>query len=242
MTRSAPPAAAALLLTALAACSGSAPTGAPGGDAVPVRAGVVAARDVPVTVRTIGTVEAYSTVEIKAQVNGVLQEVHFREGQDVRRGNLLFVIDPRPYQAALEAARAQLARDSVQLKTARQDVGRYKDLAAKDYVTKEEFDRIQTNAESLEATVRADEAAVQNAIGGENITTTVEGRERYPVNVRYLRDFRSTLDRLNRTLGTPQTKARIRDGLGDARVEAIGRYVMERRGANRARPGVGADH
>jgi multidrug efflux system membrane fusion protein len=151
------------LAAGLAACSGSAPAGAPRGDAVPVRAGVVAAKDIPVTLRAIGIVEAYSTVEIKGQVNGVLQQVHFREGQDVRRGELLFTIDPRPFQAALDAARAQLTRDQVQLKTARQDVDRYKDLVAKDYVTKEEFDRIQTNSESLEATVRADEAAVQNA-------------------------------------------------------------------------------
>ena len=81
----------------------------------------------------------------------------------MKTGDLLFRIDPRPYEAALKSAQAQLARDAVQLKTARQDVERYSDLVKKDYVTQEEYDRIRTTADSLEATVRADQAAVENA-------------------------------------------------------------------------------
>jgi membrane fusion protein, multidrug efflux system len=157
--------AASALLAALALQAGCAAGGPARSDppAVPVTVGEVARKDVPVLVEQIGTVEAYSTVEIKAQVGGVLQAVHFKEGQDVRAGDLLFTIDPRPYDAALKRARAELDKDTVQLKTARQDAERYSDLVKKDYVTQEEYERIRTSAASLEADVAADAAAVENA-------------------------------------------------------------------------------
>ncbi len=145
-----------------AACS-QAPARTEGPPPVPVTTASVTLRDVPIEIRAIGTVEPLSTIEIRAQVGGVLLETHFREGQDVRKGDLLFTLDARPYEAALSSARAVLARDSVQLRTARQDVGRYGALVEKEYVTPEEFDRIRTNADSLEAAVQADEAAVENA-------------------------------------------------------------------------------
>jgi membrane fusion protein, multidrug efflux system len=132
-------------------------------DAVPVRVGEVIQKDVPIPISEIGSVEPHSTVAIKAQIGGELIEVGFHEGQDVRRGDLLFRIDPRPYEAALKSAQAQLDRDQVQLKTAQQDVGRYADLVKKDYVTQEEYERIRTNAAALEAAVAADRAAVENA-------------------------------------------------------------------------------
>ncbi|PYT37269.1 MAG: efflux RND transporter periplasmic adaptor subunit [Acidobacteria bacterium] len=152
-----------LALTALAACSGKAPAGSGGHDPVPVTVGVVTQMNVPIVINEIGSVEAYSTVDIKAQIGGELIEVGFREGQDVQRGALLFRIDPRPYEAALKSAQAQLEKDSVQLKTAQQDLARYGDLVKKDYVTQEEYERIRTNAASLEAAVAADRAAVDNA-------------------------------------------------------------------------------
>ena len=152
-----------LALTALAACSGKAPAGGGGHDPVPVTVGVVTQMNVPIVINEIGSVEAYSTVDIKAQIGGELIEVGFREGQDVQRGALLFRIDPRPYEAALKSAQAQLEKDSVQLKTAQQDLARYGDLVKKDYVTQEEYERIRTNAASLEAAVAADRAAVDNA-------------------------------------------------------------------------------
>jgi multidrug efflux system membrane fusion protein len=93
----------------------------------------------------------------------VLETVHFREGEDVRKGALLFSLDARPYAAALKSAEAALARDQVQMETARRDMERYGDLVKKEYVTPEEFDRIRTNAASLEATVAADQAALENA-------------------------------------------------------------------------------
>jgi len=145
-----------------ASCS-RAPATQGGVVAVPIKAAGAVVKDVPVEVRAIGTVEAYSTVEIRAQVGGVLEKVHFREGQDVRRGELLFELDARPYRAALESAQAQLARDSVQLETAKHEVERYGELVDKEYVTRDEFDRIRTNAASLEAAVRADQAAIDKA-------------------------------------------------------------------------------
>ncbi len=151
------------MIVLLAGCARTAETTSPQGDPVPVTVGAVSRKDVPIQIREIGTVEAYSTVAVKAQIGGELIDVGFREGQDVRQGDLLFRIDPRPYEAALKAAQAQRDRDQVQLKTARADVERYQDLVKKDYVTREEFDRISTNAAALEAAVAADKAAVDNA-------------------------------------------------------------------------------
>lgn len=153
----------ATLLAPLAACSSS-PTGqAERPPAVPVTVAKVVKKSMPVRIEAIGTVEALSTVAIKAQVGGLLRQVHFREGQDVHKGDLLFTLDARPYEAALQSAQAALARDTAQMQTARQDAARYTDLVKKEYVTQEEFDRIRTNATALEATVRADQAAVDNA-------------------------------------------------------------------------------
>ena len=155
-----------LLLTAvalLAGCSKAASGQKDHRDAVPVIVGLVARRDVPVLIREIGAVEAYSTVAMKVQVGGQLIEIHFHEGQDVKKGELLFRLDPRPYDAALKAAQAQLQKDAVQLKTAQQDAERYADLVKKDYVTQEEYERIRTTAAALEAAVAADRAAVENA-------------------------------------------------------------------------------
>jgi membrane fusion protein, multidrug efflux system len=152
-----------LLAAALVAGCGRGPARVESQDAVPVTVGVVVQKDVPVLINEIGSVEPYSTVAVKAQIGGELMEVAFQEGQDVHRGDLLFRIDPRPYDAALKAAEAQLAKDQVQLKTAQSDASRYADLVEKDYVTKEEYDRIRTNADALEAALAADHAAVENA-------------------------------------------------------------------------------
>jgi multidrug efflux system membrane fusion protein len=114
-------------------------------------------------IRVIGTVESYSTVSVKALVGGELRRVSFEEGQNVRKGQLLFEIDPRPYEAALEQARAQLDRDKAQLKNAQADAERYAGLVEKDYVTPSEYDKVLTSAAALEATVQADDAAVKSA-------------------------------------------------------------------------------
>ena len=100
---------------------------------------------------------------MKSQVGGVLTRVHFREGQDVSRGALLFTIDPRPFEAALKQAEANLAKDNAQLENARKEVQRYAELVKKGYVAQEQFDQITTNAAALEATVNAGQAMVENA-------------------------------------------------------------------------------
>src|SRR4030042_2546706 len=130
---------------------------------VPVTAGIVIQKAVPVQVRAIGNIEAYSTISVKSQIGGILARVHFREGQDVNKGDLLFTIDPRPYEAALKQAEANLAKDTAQLENARVEVNRYAELVKKGYVAQEQYDQIRTNADAFEATVNADKAMVENA-------------------------------------------------------------------------------
>jgi multidrug efflux system membrane fusion protein len=142
-------------------CARKAPP--PAAEAVPVRVGTVQQKAVPVQIRNIGTVQPFTAVSVKALVSGEILQVHFREGQDVRKGDLLFSIDPRPYQAALAQAEAALARDKAMWTNADTDVKRYEDLVKKDYVTRQQYDSVKANAEATEATVRADQAAVERA-------------------------------------------------------------------------------
>ena len=130
---------------------------------VPVTAGIVIQKAVPVQVRAIGNIEAYSTISVKSQIGGILARVHFREGQDVSKGDLLFTIDPRPYEAALKQAEANLAKDNAQLENAREEVRRYAELVKKGYVAQEQYDQIRDQRCCLEATVNADKAVVENA-------------------------------------------------------------------------------
>lgn len=129
----------------------------------PVSVGTVVQKDVPVLIQAIGNVEAYNTVSVKSQVGGELIRVHFAKGNDVKKNELLFTIDPRPYKAALEQAEANLAKDTAQLENARLEVQRYKEMADQGIISKEMQDRVQTNAAALEAAVRADKAVVENA-------------------------------------------------------------------------------
>jgi multidrug efflux system membrane fusion protein len=130
----------------------------------------------PVQLAAIGSVEAYSTIQVKAQVSGALTQVLFNEGDVVGKDQTLFVIDPRPHQVALEQAeaglararaqleqaRANLARDQIQAANAQVDLDRDAALLPKGMVSKEEFDNVRTNAETLKAAVTADEAAVKS--------------------------------------------------------------------------------
>jgi len=131
--------------------------------AVPVEIGSVVQKPVPLQVRAIGSVEAYATVGIKAQIGGELTKVHFREGQDVNKGELLFTIDPRPYEATLRQAEANLARDATFFENAQQEARRYEELVKKGYVTESQYDQVRANAEALGASLKADRAAVENA-------------------------------------------------------------------------------
>lgn len=143
------------------ACAGRAP--AASAPAVPVVIAVVAQKDVPVQVLAIGTVEPYSTVTVRAQVGGVIDAVHFSEGADVRAGDLLFTIDRRPYEAALRQAESTRARDAAQLQNAQAEARRADALSDQGILSREQHDQARTASEALAATVRADEAAVENA-------------------------------------------------------------------------------
>ncbi len=130
---------------------------------VPVTVSTAVRKDVPLQIKAIGKVQAYSTVTVKAQVPGELLSVHFREGQDVKKGDLLFTIDPRPFEAQLKQVEANLARDRAQLANARKQTERYGTVVSKGYVSQDQYDSISANASALDATVRAGEAAVENA-------------------------------------------------------------------------------
>jgi multidrug efflux system membrane fusion protein len=182
-----------LLVVALAACSrGDAESKQPPKrPPVPVAVAPVERKTMPLQIQAIGTVEAYAVVSVRAQVGGELMRVHIKEGQDVRKGDLLFSIDPRTYEAALANAQATLAkdqgqvqqaravlqrdaarvnqvraallRDQAQLKNAQVSEGRYRDLLKRELIAQEQYDQIRTTAEALTATVRADEADVTSA-------------------------------------------------------------------------------
>ena len=129
----------------------------------PVTVGTVSQADVPVKLTAVGNVESVNSVAIKAQINGTVSQVHFREGQDVVKGQLLFTIDPRPYQAALKQAEAALARDLAQAKNADEQARRYEGLIKDGIVTQEQYDALRTTADAFASSVAADRAAVENA-------------------------------------------------------------------------------
>jgi multidrug efflux system membrane fusion protein len=164
------------LLLVSAACSGK-KTGAP--PPVPVLAAAVEVRPVPILLTAVGTVEPIQSVAVKAQVDGVITRVGFIEGEEVKAGQLLFQIDHRPYQAALDQAKAQLARDQSQAANAQTQAVRYSDLAAKDYVTKEQSEGVRAQADALSSVVRADEAAVEQArlsLAYASVASPISGR------------------------------------------------------------------
>ncbi len=130
---------------------------------IPVTVAKVVSKSVPVNVEAIGTVEAYSTVSVKSMVTGEITRVNFVQGQDVKKGDLLFAIDARPYEAALQQAQANLARDLAQEKNALEQAKRYTTLYEQGVSTKEQADQYQSTASALQAAVRADQAAVENA-------------------------------------------------------------------------------
>jgi multidrug efflux system membrane fusion protein len=129
---------------------------------VPVLVATALQKNIPLQVRTIGNVDAYNAVSIKAMVGGEVAGVYFREGQDVKKDALLFKIDPRPYEAALRQAEAALARDVAQAKSAEEQARRYAILVEKEYVSKDQYDQLRANADALAAAVDADKANVEN--------------------------------------------------------------------------------
>jgi multidrug efflux system membrane fusion protein len=152
------------LMLAVAACSGGPRTPAvqarPG---VPVLVAKVVRMTVPQQLHAIGTVEAYSTVGVKAQVGGELVGVHFHEGQEVAKGQLLFTIDPRPFEAALAQTRANLAKTQAQAELAEADAKRWETMYKVHAASSQQYDQANSAAAALRANIAADQAAVQSA-------------------------------------------------------------------------------
>jgi len=135
----------------------------PSGYSVPVTTATATLKTVPVQVHAIGNVEAFSTVSVKAQVAARVEKASFTEGQDVRKGDLLFTLDRRPFDTALQQAEANLEKDQAQLENAKAEAERYTKLFQAGIVSKEQYDSMRTNADALAASVRADEAAIEKA-------------------------------------------------------------------------------
>ena len=133
------------------------------GTAQPVSVAPVRRQDIHVSIDAIGSVGASNTAEVRAQVSGVLQSLHFKEGQQVKAGQLLAQIDPRAFQAALSQAEGMLARDKAQLAGARVDLARYTELLAKDAIPKQQLDTQRALVQQLEGTVAADQGTVASA-------------------------------------------------------------------------------
>ena len=152
-----------LALIAIAGCSHGPADTFGEREAVPILAAKVVQKTVSDSIRAIGRVEAFSTVDVKAQINGQVMQVHFRQGQDVKQGDPLFTIDPRPFQAALEQAQANLAKDRAQYRQAAADERRYATLLKQNVSSRQQYDQVEATAAALSASIQADEAAVQTA-------------------------------------------------------------------------------
>lgn len=130
--------------------------------AVPVSVASVEQKSIPIRLQAIGNVEAYATVALKARVDGQIVSVNFQEGKPVKKGDVLFQIDSRPFEATLRQAQATLARDSAQRDQARSQERRYLELLEKNFVSKEAYAQIRTNADTAEAVVKASQAQIEN--------------------------------------------------------------------------------
>jgi len=145
----------------------------------PVAVAPVVARPVPVTLGTIGTVEAKASVAVKSRVDGQILKAFFSDGHAVRKGDMLFAIDPAPFEAQLHQVEAFLARDRAQYESARTDMDRYQTLANKGIATQQKYDEARAAVSALEATLRADQAAVESArlmLSFTSIRSPIDGR------------------------------------------------------------------
>jgi multidrug efflux system membrane fusion protein len=131
--------------------------------AIPVQIALVRQETVPIYLTGLGTITPYYSVKIIPRVTGELTNVYFREGQDVRKGQELMTIDPRPYQATLDQAKGQLARDQAQLKNNQAEFNRYKALYDQGVVSKEQLDTYESNLGQFVGAIKADQAAIESA-------------------------------------------------------------------------------
>src|SRR5579883_477353 len=130
---------------------------------VPVTVGSAETRDVALYVRGIGAVQAYNTVTVKSRVDGQIMAVNFTEGQEVKAGDPLFEIDPRPFQAALQQAAANKQKDEAQLVSAQADLQRYTELVGHGYQTRQIYDQQKAQVAQLQASIKADQAQIDAA-------------------------------------------------------------------------------
>ncbi|HEY9721727.1 MAG TPA: efflux RND transporter periplasmic adaptor subunit [Oscillatoriaceae cyanobacterium] len=145
---------------------------------VPVSVATASVQDVPLNLESVGTVDPTDSVAVHAQVTGVIQSIDFQQGQRVKAGQLLFQIDPRPFQAAYDQAKAQLARDTAQANQAASEAQRYAGLLKQGYVSQEQAEQYAATAASTGATLQADSAALENArvqLGYTRITSPIDG-------------------------------------------------------------------
>ncbi len=153
----------AALILAPAACSRDKKQTAKAKPPVPVTVAKALAKDMPLELSAIGQVEPLATVSVTARVSGQLIKVHFNEGDLVEKGQLLFSIDPRPFQAALDQAQADLVRDQAKYKQAAQELVRYSKMVKKKFVSREDYDQKVADAASQKAVLAADRAAIETA-------------------------------------------------------------------------------
>jgi len=168
-----------------AAAKGSGFAGKKGGrggfgpQSVPVAVAKAETRDIPVYLQGLGSVEAFNTVVVKSRIDGQLVEIHFKEGQEVNKGDLLAVIDPRPYQVALAQAQATLYKDQSALNDAKLNFTRFQDLYKQGIIPQQQFNTQQSQMDQLEGAVRADQAQVDSVklnLAYTRITAPVSGR------------------------------------------------------------------
>jgi multidrug efflux system membrane fusion protein len=149
--------------TATAGTSGRHGGSRAGGGAVPVVAGKVEQKDTPIYLDGLGTVQAFNTVTVHTRVDGELQQVLFTEGQDVKTGDLLAVIDPRPFQAALDQAIAKKAQDEAQLANAKVTLARNTDLLKKKVIDQQDFDTSRYQGDQFQATDKVNPSPIAAA-------------------------------------------------------------------------------
>jgi multidrug efflux system membrane fusion protein len=131
--------------------------------AVPVLIASAEAKDVPVILRGLGTVQAFNNAPLKSQVGGAVTQINFKEGQDVRKGDLLIQLDPRPYQAVLDQSKAALAKDQAALANAQTDLQRYSKLLAQNFTPEQQYETQKSTVAQDQAAVANDEAAINAA-------------------------------------------------------------------------------
>jgi len=153
----------ALLIAALGACSDGKKQQGQARRAVPVTVAEVRAGDLPVSLTAVGNVEPFQSAAVRTQVGGLIVEQRVRDGQEVAAGDVLFVLDQRPFQAALKEAMSKLERDQALLKKAEDDFNRYTGLKQKDVVSQQQFDQASTDAKSLRASIKLSEVQIEQA-------------------------------------------------------------------------------